>query len=59
MRSAQQSAERPRSVEPLSAGDVAEAIVWAANRPAHVCIDEILMMCTAQAAPYKVYRIEE
>ena len=46
-------------VEPLSAGDVAEAIVWAANRPAHVCIDEILMMCTAQAAPYKVCRVEE
>ncbi len=48
-----------RGVEPLSAGDVAEAIVWAANRPAHVCIDEILMMCTAQAAPYKVHRVEE
>ena len=45
-------------VEPLSAGDVAEAIVWVANRPPHVCIDEILMMCTAQAAPYKVHRIE-
>ena len=29
-------------VEPLTAGDVAEAIVWAANRPPHVCIDEIL-----------------
>ena len=45
-------------VEPLTAGDVAEAIVWAANRPPHVCIDEILMMCTAQAAPYKVHRTE-
>ncbi len=43
-------------VEPLVAEDVAEAIVWAANRPPHVCIDEILMMCTAQAAPYKVSR---
>ena len=38
------------------AEDVAEAIVWAANRPPHVCIDEILMMCTAQAAPYKLNR---
>ena len=45
-------------VEPLVAEDVAEAIVWAANRPPHVCIDEILMMCTAQAAPYKVSRDE-
>ena len=43
-------------VDPLAAEDVAEAIVWAANRPPHVCIDEILMMCTAQAAPYKVSR---
>ena len=43
-------------IEPLAAEDVAEAIVWAANRPSHVCIDEILMMCTAQAAPYKVSR---
>jgi NADP-dependent 3-hydroxy acid dehydrogenase YdfG len=47
-----------KGVTPLSAGDVAEAIVWAANRPAHVCIDEILIMCTAQAAPYKVHRSE-
>ncbi len=45
-------------VEPLKAGDVAEAIVWAANRPAHVCIDEILMMCTAQATPYKLHRLK-
>ena len=43
-------------LNPLTAEDVAEAIVWAANRPPHVCIDEILMMCTAQAAPYKVSR---
>jgi len=43
-------------VMPLMAEDVAEAIVWAANRPPHVCIDEILMMCTAQAAPYKLNR---
>ena len=43
-------------VEPLTAGDVAEAIVWAANRPPHGCIDEFLMMCTAHAAPYKVLR---
>ena len=47
-----------KGVKPLSAADVAEAIVWAANRPAHVCIDEILVMCTAQAAPYKVHREE-
>src|SRR5947207_3168304 len=33
-------------VIPLSAEDVAEAIVWAASRPAHVCIDELVIKCT-------------
>jgi len=43
-------------VEPLTAEDVAEAIVWVANRPAHVCIDELVMKCTDQAAIHKVHR---
>ena len=34
---------------PLTAGDVAEAIVWAATRPPHVNIDEIVMKPLAQA----------
>jgi 3-hydroxy acid dehydrogenase / malonic semialdehyde reductase len=43
-------------VEPLTAQDVAEAVVWAASRPPHVCIDEMLIKCTDQAAPHKVHR---
>ena len=43
-------------VEPLTAEDVADAIVWVANRPAHVCIDELVMKCTDQAAIHKVHR---
>jgi 3-hydroxy acid dehydrogenase / malonic semialdehyde reductase len=43
-------------VEPLTANDVAEAIVWAAQRPPHVCIDEMLIKCTDQAALHKVHR---
>ncbi len=43
-------------VEPLTAEDVAEAIVWAASRPPHVCIDEMLLKCTDQAAIHKVNR---
>ena len=43
-------------LEPLTAEDVADAIVWAASRPAHVCIDEIIIKCTAQAEVYKVHR---
>jgi 3-hydroxy acid dehydrogenase/malonic semialdehyde reductase len=43
-------------VIPLTADDVAEAIVWAAGLPPHVCIDEIVMKCTDQAAIHKVHR---
>ena len=43
-------------VTPLSARDVAEALVWMANRPAHVNIDEMIIKCTDQAAIHKVNR---
>jgi len=43
-------------VTPLRAEDVAEALVWAASRPPHVCIDEMIIKCTDQAAIHKVYR---
>jgi 3-hydroxy acid dehydrogenase / malonic semialdehyde reductase len=41
---------------PLTAEDVAEAILWVANRPAHVCIDEMVIKPTDQAAIHKVHR---
>lgn len=41
---------------PLTADDVAEAMVWVASRPPHVCIDELLIKPTDQAAIYKVHR---
>ena len=43
-------------VEPLTAEDVAEALLWVATRPAHVCIDEMVIKCTDQAAIHKVHR---
>jgi 3-hydroxy acid dehydrogenase/malonic semialdehyde reductase len=43
-------------VIPLTAEDVAEALVWAASRPPHVCIDEMVIKCTDQAAIHKVHR---
>jgi NADP-dependent 3-hydroxy acid dehydrogenase YdfG len=43
-------------VHALTAEDVAEAIVWAANRPPHVCVDEVVIKPTDQAAHHKVYR---
>ncbi|MDA8059863.1 MAG: SDR family NAD(P)-dependent oxidoreductase [Leptospirillum sp.] len=42
---------------PLSAGDVAEAVVWAALRPPHVNIDQILIRPRDQARADKVSRV--
>ncbi|PYK99791.1 MAG: hypothetical protein DME18_09380 [Verrucomicrobia bacterium] len=43
-------------INPLTAEDIAEALVWASSRPPHVCIDEMIIKCTDQAAIHKVYR---
>ena len=42
--------------EPLVAEDVAEAVVWMVQRPAHVNIDLMVIKPRAQAASYKVHR---
>lgn len=41
---------------PLRAEDVADAIVWAATRPAHVNVDQIVIRPTDQARADKVFR---
>lgn len=41
---------------PLTAEDVADAMVWVSGRPAHVCVDELVIKPTDQAAIYKVHR---
>ncbi|MBN2506143.1 MAG: SDR family NAD(P)-dependent oxidoreductase [Verrucomicrobia bacterium] len=41
---------------PLRAEDIAEALVWVAARPPHVCIDELVIKPTDQAAIDKVHR---
>jgi len=43
-------------VHPLTAEDVAEALVWAATRPPHVNIDEMVIKSVDQAATFKVFR---
>lgn len=43
-------------LQPLSPDDIAETIFWAANRPAHVNINEILIMPSAQASATNVIR---
>ena len=42
--------------EPLRGRDIAEALVWMASRPPHVCIDEMIIKPTDQAAIHKLYR---
>uniref|UniRef100_V5GUP5 NADP-dependent L-serine/L-allo-threonine dehydrogenase n=1 Tax=Kalmanozyma brasiliensis (strain GHG001) TaxID=1365824 RepID=V5GUP5_KALBG len=45
-----------KGLQPLSAEDIAEEIVWAANRPAHVNIAETLVFPVNQASPYHAFR---
>ncbi|MHA6510926.1 SDR family oxidoreductase [Tessaracoccus sp. Z1128] len=42
--------------EPLTAEDVADAIVWMATRPGHVNVDRLTIRPRAQAAQHKVHR---
>jgi 3-hydroxy acid dehydrogenase/malonic semialdehyde reductase len=53
---ATRSAKVYEGVQPLTAEDIAETLVWVASRPAHVCIDEMVIKCTDQAAIHKVHR---
>jgi 3-hydroxy acid dehydrogenase/malonic semialdehyde reductase len=53
---ATRSAKVYEGVEPLTGEDIAETLVWVASRPAHVCIDEMVIKCTDQAAVHKVHR---
>ena len=44
------------NVDPLQPEDVADAIVWAATRPAHVSVQTVVMTPTAQANPFVLTR---
>jgi NADP-dependent 3-hydroxy acid dehydrogenase YdfG len=41
---------------PLTAGDIADCVVWAVTRPPHVNIDEIVVRPLAQATATQVAR---
>jgi len=45
-----------KGMTPLTPDDVADAIVWAATRPPHVNIAEIILMPTEQSSPTMVHR---
>lgn len=54
---AEKSKKVYEGLEPLTGEDIAEILVFCASRPPHVCIDELLVKCTAQAAIHKVHRV--
>ena len=43
-------------LKPLDARDVAEVILFAVTRPAHVCLNDVVIMPTAQASTRDVFR---
>jgi NADP-dependent 3-hydroxy acid dehydrogenase YdfG len=43
-------------ISPLTANDIAECVVFAVSRPAHVNIDEMLVLCTDQGSATQVNR---
>ncbi len=45
-----------RGVEPLTGEDIAEAIAWAAQLPAHMTVNEMVLMPSQQACQYYVHR---
>lgn len=45
-----------KGVTPLDGRDIAECVWFAASRPAHVNIEEIMVMPVDQAAPHKINR---
>jgi NADP-dependent 3-hydroxy acid dehydrogenase YdfG len=53
---AERAAKTYANIDPLTAEDIAETIVWAATRPAHVTIQSVLITPTAQASAYVVTR---
>lgn len=42
--------------EPLVAADIAETVWYCASLPAHVCINELVITCTAQANSFLTYK---
>lgn len=53
---AQRAAAVYRGLTPLTAEDVADCIVWAATRPPHVNIDELVVRPRDQATAHHVFR---
>jgi 3-hydroxy acid dehydrogenase/malonic semialdehyde reductase len=53
---AERAAKTYANIDPLQPEDIAETILWAATRPAHVSIQTVVLCPTAQANPYVITR---
>jgi 3-hydroxy acid dehydrogenase/malonic semialdehyde reductase len=53
---AERAAKTYANIDPLTAEDIADTIVWTATRPAHVTVQSVLITPTAQASAYVVSR---
>jgi len=52
----QRAAQVYEGVTPLSADDIAEAVVWVAQRPPHVVVADMVLLATAQSGATRVAR---
>ncbi|HEU4543646.1 MAG TPA: SDR family NAD(P)-dependent oxidoreductase [Jiangellaceae bacterium] len=52
----QRASEVYAGVQPLSAEDIAETVVWVASRPPHVQVTEVIVLASAQASATRVHR---
>lgn len=53
---AERAAKTYENVEPLTADDVADVIVWTSTRPRHVMIQQVVLTPVAQASPFFLTR---
>jgi NADP-dependent 3-hydroxy acid dehydrogenase YdfG len=52
----ERAARTYQNIDPLTAEDIADAIVWSVTRPAHVSIQSMVLTPTAQASAYVMSR---
>ncbi len=52
----ERAAKTYANIDPLGPDDVADAIVWAATRPAHMMVQTIVLTPTAQVNPFVITR---
>jgi len=52
----ERAAKTYENIDPLMPEDIADTIIWAATRPAHVQIQTVVLTCVAQRNPYVITR---